>query len=106
MRSLDVLKGMSRAAPPPLSFGDALTPGFGLIGEIKRKSPSGGEMSAANVEAAPAAYAANSAIRAVSILTNKTDFGMGIEDLSRIKALVAKPVLRKDFILETYQAYV
>jgi indole-3-glycerol phosphate synthase len=58
-----------------------------------------------NVDAAPLVYAQSCAVRAVSVLTNTSDFGMGIEDLSRIKAIVSKPILRKDFIFEPYQVY-
>jgi indole-3-glycerol phosphate synthase len=105
LRSLQVLKGLIRDAPPPLSFSSSIARGFGLIAEIKRKSPSGGEMPAKNVEAAPTAYASSPAVRAVSVLTNAADFGMSIEELTRIKAMVGKPVLRKDFIFEEYQVY-
>lgn len=105
LRSQQVLKEMIRDAPPAASFASALTQGFGLIAEIKRKSPSGGEMPAENVAAAPKAYASSPAVRAVSVLTNTADFGMSIEELARIKALVDKPVLRKDFIFEEYQVY-
>jgi indole-3-glycerol phosphate synthase len=104
-RSLNDIKGMLRDAPAVNSFGSALVPGFGMVAEIKKKSPSGGEMLPANVAAAPAAYARSRTVRAVSVLTNKIDFGMGIEELSRVKAAVAKPVLRKDFIFEEYQVY-
>ena len=104
-RTLNDLKGMLRDTPGVRSFSSALVPGFGMIAEIKKKSPSGGEMLPANVAAAPAAYARSRAVRAVSVLTNKIDFGMGIEELSRVKAAVSKPVLRKDFIFEEYQVY-
>ena len=106
-RSLQILKEMIRDAPPAASFADAFGggAGFGIIAEIKRKSPSGGEMPSENVAAAPAVYAASPAVRAVSVLTNTADFGMSIEELTRVKAMVAKPVLRKDFIFEEYQVY-
>jgi indole-3-glycerol phosphate synthase len=104
-RSQQVLREMIRDAPAAVSFQDALRSGFGLIAEIKRKSPSGGEMPAENVAAAPQAYADSSIVRAVSVLTNSADFGMSIEELARVKAMVGKPVLRKDFIFEEYQVY-
>ena len=58
-----------------------------------------------NVERAPAAYAKSTVVKCVSVLTNTVDFGMAIEDLSKMKAQVPKPILRKDFILEEYQVY-
>src|SRR6478672_9874651 len=99
------LKQMLRDAPPVRSFSGALRTGFGLIAEIKRKSPSGGDMRRENVEAAPAAYGASNAVKAVSVLTNTVDFGMSIEELQRVREVVKKPVLRKDFIFDDYQVY-
>ncbi len=91
-------------APPPRDFAAALSRGgFGLIAEIKRRSPSVGPMSEQNVNAAASTYAASSHVRAVSILTNHTHFGMGIEDLAKIRAMLPQPVLRKDFFIDEYQ---
>lgn len=99
------LKSMVRDAPPVRPFADALRKGFGLIAEIKRKSPSGGEMRHENVEAAPSAYARSAAVKAISVLTNTIDFGMSIDDLQRVRGATGKPVLRKDFIFDEYQVY-
>jgi len=105
LRDLGVLKRMISDAPSLRSFSSALTNGFGLIAEIKRRSPSGGEMRRKNVEQAPSAYANSPVVKCVSVLTNSTDFGMGIEDLSKMKSQIQKPILRKDFIIEEYQVY-
>ena len=104
-RDLAELKRMLPDAPPLRPFAAALTNGFGLIAELKRRSPSGGDMRTENFEQAPQAYAKSPAVKAVSVLTNTTDFGMSIEDLMRVRNVVPKPVLRKDFILEEYQVY-
>ena len=102
----DEIKQLAAEAPAPRDFGGALTAhGFGLIAEIKRRSPSMGDMRAENVVAAAAAYEAEPLVRAVSVLTNTTHFGMGMDDLRRISATSTKPVLRKDFILDPYQVY-
>ena len=91
-------------APPTRDFAEALGQGgFGLIAEIKRRSPSVGPMREENVDAAAATYTASSHVRAVSILTNRTHFGMGIEDLARLRAALPQPVLRKDFFIDDYQ---
>lgn len=105
LRDLDTLKRMIADAPPLRSFSGALQNGFGLIAEIKRRSPSGGDMLKENVENAPAAYATSPVVKCVSVLTNSTDFGMAIEDLLKMKQQIPKPVLRKDFIFEEYQVY-
>ena len=104
-RDLDTLKGMIRDAPSVQSFSGALRSGFGLIAEMKRKSPSGGDMRRENVDAAPGAYARSKAVKTVSVLTNTVDFGMSIEELQRVRSIVKKPVLRKDFIFDEYQVY-
>ncbi len=91
-------------APPPRDFAAALSrDGFGLVTEIKRRSPSVGPMREENIRDAASAYAASSHVRAVSVLTNRTHFGQGIEDLAAIRARVPQPVLRKDFFLDEYQ---
>lgn len=103
---LDELKRQTASAPAPRDFAGVLTAdGFGLIAEIKGRSPSMGEMRAENVAAAAAAYEAEPLVRAVSVLTNRTHFGLGLDDLRRIAAASSKPVLRKDFILDPYQVY-
>ena len=91
-------------APPAHDFAEALGQGgFGLIAEIKRRSPSVGPMREENVNAAAATYGASSHVRAVSILTNRKHFGMGIEDLARLRASLPQPILRKDFFIDEYQ---
>ena len=90
--------------PKPLGFGKALRgSGFGIIAEIKKKSPSMSEMIPANVKEAPGAYKESEFVKAVSILTDWNYFGMTIEDLARLKCEIGKPVLRKDFIVDEYQ---
>lgn len=103
---LEEVQRLSASAKPPRDFAAALTAhGFGLIAEIKQRSPSMGDMRQENTEAAPEAYQASGVVHALSVLTNETHFGMGIEDLRRIATASTKPVLRKDFILDPYQIY-
>ena len=97
------LRRMVADAPPPRDFHGALAASFGLIAEIKERSPSVGPMRAENVREAVSAYSESSVVRAVSVLTNRRHFGMGIERLAGIRSQVPQPVLRKDFIIEEYQ---
>ncbi len=91
-------------APPPRDFAAALAaPGFGLVTEIKERSPSVGPMRPANVRDAPHAYEENPVVRALSVLTNEHHFGMTIHRLASVRATVTKPVLRKDFFIDEYQ---
>jgi indole-3-glycerol phosphate synthase len=90
-------------APPPRDFPEALEGGFGFIAEIKERSPSVGPMRVENVRDCPPVYRDHPLVRAVSVLTNATHFGMGIDQLARVREVVEKPVLRKEFIIDEYQ---
>lgn len=102
-RPLPELERRLLDAPPCRGFARALSGGFGLIAEIKERSPSMGAMRAENVADAPEVYERSPQVRAVSILTNSPFFGMQLADLTRIRAQLTKPVLRKDFIFDPYQ---
>jgi indole-3-glycerol phosphate synthase len=104
-RPLAELQRMAADAPPIRCFAGALRRGFGLIAEIKERSPSQGPMRAENVAAAPAAYEASPLVRCLSVLTNASHFGMSIERLREAKLAGTKPVLRKDFIFDDYQVH-
>jgi indole-3-glycerol phosphate synthase len=102
-RPLGEVRAMLADTQPPRDFHAALASSFGLIAEIKERSPSVGPMRAENVTDAPTAYEESPLVRAISILTNARHFGMGIERLAALRASVTKPVLRKDFLIDEYQ---
>jgi indole-3-glycerol phosphate synthase len=104
-RPLAELQRMLADASPVRPFAEALRNGFGLIAEIKECSPSHGSMRRQNIDEAPLAYQQNSLVRAISVLTNSTHFGMSMERLRQVKLATTKPVLRKDFIFDDYQVY-
>lgn len=76
-----------------------------VIAEVKRRSPSRGDL---QVEVDPVAqaqrYAAGGA-HAISVLTDERYFGGSFADLAAVRAAVDLPVLCKDFILTPYQVY-
>jgi len=94
----------SQPAATPPSFSQSLRqPGLSLIAEVKRKSPSQGEI-ALKLEAATLAraYAAGGA-RAISVLTEPHYFAGSDQDLLDVRQAVDLPVLRKDFIVHPVQ---
>jgi indole-3-glycerol phosphate synthase len=72
--------------------------GFGIIAEIKRRSPSGGELRPGLDPAELARVYAHSGASAVSVLTEGPRFGGCLADLSLVREAVELPVLRKDFL--------
>lgn len=102
-RPLAEVRRMMADAPAVRSFKGALHAGFGIIAEIKERSPSHGPMRKENVEEAASAYEQSEIVRAISVLTNNSHFGMSMERLRDVKTRGTKPVLRKDFIFDEYQ---
>jgi len=91
--------------PPSLQRAIAATRGVepGIIAEIKRRSPSRGEINPhLDVPAILSAYEKGGAV-AVSVLTEPSFFNGSLADLKAASSLTRLPLLRKDFIVEEYQ---
>ena len=87
-------------------FAESLArPGVRVIAEIKRASPSLGDIRP-DLDPAPlaVAYEAGGAA-ALSVLTEPAFFKGSAQDLKRARHVTDLPVLRKDFILDPYQVY-
>jgi indole-3-glycerol phosphate synthase len=87
-------------------FNEALVrPGLSLIAEFKRRSPSAGVLRAgADVPKVVSAYERGGAA-ALSILTEEQHFGGSLDDLLAARRASDLPILRKDFIVDSYQLY-
>ncbi len=104
--SLDRLKAMAREAP---STRDALAALNGddvaVIAEVKRASPSRGPLAEIADPAGLAGDYAAGGARVISVLTEPRRFGGNLDDLAAVRAAVDVPVLRKDFIISSYQLW-
>ncbi|WP_028658777.1 indole-3-glycerol phosphate synthase TrpC [Nocardioides insulae] len=77
--------------------------GSSVIAEVKRKSPSKGALAEVPDPAALARRYAAGGAAAISVLTEQRRFGGTLEDLRAVRAAVDVPLLRKDFIVDSYQ---
>lgn len=104
--SLDEIKARAAAARPPRDGLVALrAPGVGVIAEVKRRSPSRGALAAIGDPAALAVQYESGGARMISVLTEQRRFGGSLDDLDAVRACVHVPVLRKDFVIGSYQVH-
>jgi indole-3-glycerol phosphate synthase len=78
---------------------------LGVVAEFKRRSPSAGRLRAgAEVQSIVRAYERGGA-SALSVLTEGPNFEGSLEDLRLARAASDLPILRKDFVVDSYQLY-
>ncbi|MGQ9814575.1 MAG: indole-3-glycerol phosphate synthase TrpC [Candidatus Roseilinea sp.] len=99
----------AETAARPRNFAAALQRADGrvaLIAEVKRASPSKGDLVKGAFDPASLAhlYEANGA-SAISVLTDERFFKGALEHLTQVKRQTQLPTLRKDFIIDAYQVY-
>jgi len=103
---LPELRARAADAAPARDFPAALaSPGLGVVAEVKRRSPSKGDLAPGlDPVAQVGRYAAGGAV-AVSVLTEPTAFGGSLADLAAVRAACDLPVLRKDFTVSASQVW-
>jgi indole-3-glycerol phosphate synthase len=103
---LGALREAAATAPPPQdAYAVLRAAGVGVIAEVKRASPSKGTLAEIPDPADLAKEYAAGGARCVSVLTESRWFGGCLEDLALVRAAVSCPVLRKDFVVSSYQVH-
>lgn len=103
---LSEVKRAAAAAPAPLdAFAALCAPGVAVIAEVKRRSPSARSLATIEDPGALAARYAEGGARVISVLTEERSFGGSLQDLRAVRASVDIPVLRKDFVVSSYQVH-
>jgi indole-3-glycerol phosphate synthase len=101
---LAVLESQVASAQPARDPLPALAaPGVSVVAEVKRRSPSKGDLATITDPAGLAADYEAGGAAVISVLTEERRFGGSLADLRAVRAAVQVPVLRKDFIVTTYQ---
>lgn len=80
-------------------------PGVGVIAEVKRRSPSKGALASILDPASLAAEYQAGGARMISVVTEERRFGGSLDDLDAVRARVHVPLLRKDFVVCSYQVH-
>jgi indole-3-glycerol phosphate synthase len=96
------------AAPPVQGFASSLASivaegNAALICELKRKSPSAGDILLGANPVDIARDYENAGAACLSILTDFQSFGGSLDDLRTIRGAVSLPILRKEFMIDTIQ---
>ncbi len=104
-RPIETLDKLAAEAPAPRNFFAALNqPGqIRLIAEVKKASPSRGVIRADFRPVEVAQIYERHGASCLSVLTDEPYFQGCLDDLRDVRAAVNLPVLRKDFILDSYQ---
>ncbi len=94
-------RASAKSAESALRDGDTVK----VIAEVKRSSPSKGALAAIADPAGLAAEYESGGACLISVLTERRKFGGSLEDLVAVRNCVDVPVLRKDFVVSSYQVW-
>lgn len=103
---LDQVKEAAAKAASPRKVLPALRgEGVAVIAEVKRASPSKGALAAIADPAALAVDYEAGGASVISVLTEQRRFGGSLADLASVREAVQVPLLRKDFVISSYQLW-
>ncbi|WP_104092344.1 indole-3-glycerol phosphate synthase TrpC [Arthrobacter sp. GMC3] len=111
--TLTLAQVQERAAQQPpaldafaaLGGNDSVRADLKVIAEVKRRSPSKGELAGIADPAALARQYEDGGASVISVLTEERRFGGSLADLDSVRAAVQIPVLRKDFTCDPFMIY-
>ncbi len=98
-------KAASRASSPRDVMAALRGPDVAVIAEVKRASPSKGALAAIADPAALAMDYQAGGASVISVLTEGRRFGGSLDDLAAVRDVVQVPLLRKDFVVSSYQLW-
>ncbi|MDP3892408.1 indole-3-glycerol-phosphate synthase, partial [Nocardioides sp.] len=99
----DLRAALADVAPPRDPMPALRAAGSSVIAEVKRRSPSKGDLAPIPDPAELASAYARGGAAAISVLTEERRFNGSLDDLRAVRAAVETPLLRKDFIVTDYQ---
>ncbi len=101
-RALDSLVEQAMQCVPPRGFASAIqsTPHLAVIAEIKRRSPSKGDLNASLDASEMARSYQTGGASCLSVLTDVPHFGGSVADLQTARGACSLPVIRKDFTVD------
>jgi len=103
---LDELKERAAARPDARDVAAVLSgEDVSVVAEVKRASPSRGQLAEIADPAWLASEYESGGAHCISVLTEQRRFGGSLVDLAEVRAAVEIPVLRKDFIISSYQLW-
>jgi indole-3-glycerol phosphate synthase len=103
--SIDFLQKSPMFSREINSLAMCIKSGSGIISEFKRRSPSKDIINNKSSVIDVVRGYEKAGVSGISVLTDTKYFGGSLDDLLQVRSTVKLPILRKEFIIDTYQIY-